>query len=284
MRIELPSGASGQARRLKTGDLADLAEALEDDQLGDEGAFALIRSAWLQVDDPGPYPEDVMAFGTAQPDWARVLKGDLVGALLQIRIGSLREGYTYEFDVPCEHSKKCPPIKWEIDLRESIIAKVKRLPDTSRDHVRSGEPLVTHLYNPESEQHDGPAVSFRLQTVAAERPIEELRKKQLEQKRRKSNQTNVIDQLAAQITKVEGQSLQNERQVWQWVRALDWDDALDLQAAFEEADCGYETEIEVMCKQCRRPQQNDLPLQKSFLVPSRRRSKADDSEAASAFS
>lgn len=275
MKIELPSGAVGVARKLKTGDLQDLADGMEDDELAMEGVFLLVRSSWLQCADAGAYSEDVMAYGTTAPEWPKVLKGDLLAALLQLRIGSFREGHLYEFEVPCEHNEKCPPIKWQIDLREDVLSRVKKLPESSFEHVRTGEPLITRLYNPETGKHDGPAVSFRLQTVENEGPINELRKKQIEQDRRKSNKPNLIDQLASQIVAVEGVRLSNERQVWQWVKKLDLDDALDLQDAFEAADCGFETELEVRCKHCRRTQKADLPLQKSFLVPSRRKRVVD---------
>lgn len=276
MIIELPSGAAGSARKFKTGDLQELADGMEDDRLATEGIFLLVRSSWLQCSDPGPYPEDVMAYGTGTPNWPRVLKGDLISALFQTRIGSFRDGHMYQFDVPCEHNEKCPPIEWEIDLRELVSQRVKRLPESSLEHVRTGEPLVTRLYNPETQKHDGPAVSFRLQTVSNEGPIVELRKKQLDQNRRQSNKPNLIDQLASQIIAVEGQKLTNERQVWQWVQKLDLEYSLDLQAAFEEADCGYDTAVEVRCKQCRRTQKVDLPLQKGFLVPSRRKRAPED--------
>lgn len=275
MKIELPSGAIGTARKFKTGDLQDLADGMEDDQLATEGVFLLVRSSWIQVTDAGPYAEEVMAIGTQQPEWPRVLKGDTLGALLQTRVGSFRDGHIYEFDTECERCEE--PIKWEVDLQSAVIDKVKRLPEASYEHLRSGEPLTTRLYNSESGERDGPVVSFRLQTVASEAPFNELRKKQLKQ-RRKSPKPNIVDQLASQVVSVEGQNLGNERRVWQWVHGLDLEVSLALQDDFEAADCGYETEIEIRCDQCRRRQKVDLPLQKSFLVPSRRNKKKTDDD------
>lgn len=274
MRIELPSGAIGKARKFKTGDLQDLADGMEDDDLSAEGIFLLVRSSWIEVVDPGPYAEEIMRHGTGQPEWPRVLKGDLLGALLQTRVGSFRDrGDMYEFDIECA-GDKCPPIEWEIDLNEAILSRAKPLPESSYEHLRTGEPLTTKLY-------DGTEVRFRLQTTANEAPVDELRRQQLKQKRRKSPKPNMIDQLASQIISVQGKNLSNIRQIWQWVHALELQDALDLQQAFEAADCGYETEIEVRCNQCRRVQQVDLPLQTTLLVPRRRpkKSSPDDGEA-----
>ena len=72
------------------------------------------------------------------------------------------------------------------------------------------------------------------------------------------------------------------RKRWRWADDLDLDDLQDLQQAYADADCGYDTEIEVQCMHCSNVQAIDLPLGRTFLVPDRSRRKRpteDDQES-----
>jgi hypothetical protein len=288
MKITLPSGFSGIARKFKAADLQALVDQMDDDtdELSDAGLSSIVKGAWQETTDPGPYSD--MSTGDIRPRWDRMLKGDLVGMLFQIRVGAFRNGREYDFVFRCSSCGKRN--EWTIDLVKHVLQRVKELPQSSYQHLATGDPLETRL-------HDGTTVLFRLQKSDHEKPFHKLRRQQVRKKQRKSLEINAIDRVAMQIVGVfepppgwepggENQNLKGQRgrelpfhsnvqRIWQWVHDLDLDDLYDLQDDFEQADCGYHTDIKVRCVKegCRWEQVVDVPLQRTFLVPTRRSSK-----------
>src|SRR5688572_173801 len=102
MRHEIicPSGLRGTIRGIMVTDeriLADEALAKNGRQLDE-----LLKACWLETLDPGPYH-----FDGSQVEWDKVLRGDRLYALLQIR--ALTYGADYAFSVRCRNDT-CRPI------------------------------------------------------------------------------------------------------------------------------------------------------------------------------
>jgi len=267
IKIVCPSGFAGEARRWKGLEVIKLADSLEDDEdIPDGGMSHLLHGPWETTTNTGPYR--FITEGTTKPDWSRMLKGDILGALYQMRIGSFRDGANYDFDFQCERPRCRKGTPWTIDLH-TILEREQKLPKESFDAMREGVDHRTTLF-------DGTELSYKLGSTAIEKDMNALRKQQVARGDRLSKTSGMIDAIAAQVSTVAGARL-DIRERWKWASELDLDDLIDIADKITGSDCGYETEIEVKCMHCNWVQGLDLPLGKSFLVPTRgRRSKKAD--------
>lgn len=234
--IECPSGLRGDVRGLKVKEL----DLLADRRLAQRGQLLdrILASCWLHTTDPGPY-----ALGDdGRLDWDQVLQGDRFYALLQIRAASF--GADYTFAVTCQNDACGHRFEWEVSLDD---LPVQTLSDESRERFRAGNRFEAALPGA------GKRVWFRLPVGADE--------KRLAQKRQATGLWSSL--LALRVLEVEDVQPAHKRR---FLEDLDVADAEHLRAAFEEADCGVDTALEVECPACFFVQRVDLPFDRGFFL------------------
>lgn len=245
--LEFPSGLHGEVRKIKGHEIAAIAEQADS---GSNGFNTIMSGCWQQTLDVGPYA--FLRTGDAKPDWGRLLKGDLLYGIIQLRRISLTDGDNYDFDVPCEECRA--KIKWTVKLSDLTVQKLSA---DAKEMVRAGAPFNTSIA--------GRAIQFHPQCVAHEEPVARLMKRQ------QRTAAVIQDVLVGQIVSIEG--VPNDILArWKWLSDLSMGELYDLRAAMEENDCGVQTGIEVQCQErsCRWVQEVNLPLGKRFFSPRKR--------------
>jgi hypothetical protein len=226
---------------------------LADRKLAKSGLLVdqLLSACWQECLDAGPYPFD------AAVDWARVLQGDRFFTLLQIRIHSY--GGDYVFDVSC---KECRTrIEWELDLGE---LPVRSLSEESREAFLRGNRFEAVL--PDA----GRRVAFHLPTGSDERRIAVRRKH--------TDGSPISTVLSSRIDSIEAV---DPRERARFIEDLTMSDVTFLLGEFDRVDCGVETDIEVECSECFGTQVVELPFDKSFFLPTRKKQGHGSSSRAS---
>ena len=272
MLIECPSGLKGEARRIKGREIQAIADKLADDEdVSEAGLISVLNGCWTNTIDAGPY--GYISTGNIQVPWRRVLKGDLIPALLNIRVGSFRDGKDYTFLARCSACRK--PFRWTIDITTELLARSRPLSEEGLAHLEQGGADLSmdlKVY-PEEDINGEPRIvpiSYRLATLERDKDAEKWKKQQLRRKERRTKEEIIIDQLANQITRIDGKKL-NHRERWTWVKELGSQEIYDLRNHFEAAECGIDTSITVKCERgiCEYEFDVDLPFGPSFLDPSR---------------
>ena len=273
MIIECPSGLKGEARRIKGHEIQAIADKLADDEdVSEAGLISVLNGCWVNTIDSGPY--SCVSTGTVNVPWRKVLKGDLIPALLNIRVGSFRDGKDYTFLTRCPLCKK--PFRWTIDIKKALLSRTRPLSDAGRAHLdEGGSDLCMNLEVLPDMGGEGRIVpiTYRLATLQRDKAAEKWKKQQLRRKERVSKEDIIIDQLANQITGIEGKGGRelDHRKRWKWVKDLGAQEIYDLRDAFEAAECGIDTSVTVRCENasCEYEFDVDLPFGPSFLDPSR---------------
>ena len=264
--VELPSGMSGDIRKIKGTEIAVLAEQTEGVGGSADGGFtALLNGCWQRTLDKGPYP--FVAVGDTKPDWKRLLKGDVLFGVVELRRISLSDGDTFDFDAQCEECKA--KIPWSVKLSELTVRK---LPRASAEALSEGRPFVVEIAK-DGATHKA---TFNLQTLGQEEPIARLMKQQ------KRTAATVVDVLCSQIVSIAGVNPDIKAR-YRFLSELSMGELFDLRAALDEHDCGIDTAIEIRCqnKNCLWEQEINLPLlgRRFFSQKKRLTKKAgDDSE------
>lgn len=258
MQIECLSGLVASVRNIKGHELAALAEQAEGDTTPIDGITTIVGGCWLTTIDPGPYR--IVTAGDAKPEYKRILKGDIIYSLLRLRASSVKTpdstpgpwgpGDPYAFDVQCGASGCRKRYGWELLLSQ---LKRKELSEASRKTLNEGGVFETTV--------GGRRYTFQLQTPAIDEPMVKLRGQQ----KRKS--ASIVDTLTAQTITVEGLKSNDIRSRWNYIADLDNLELQELQEAYEDADCGIDTEIQTQCVHCRRIEDIELPLGRSFFRP-----------------
>jgi len=240
--ITCPSGLVGRIRGMK----AREERILADRKLARSGAQLeqILAACWEETLDAGPYE-----FGEQPIDWGKVLQGDRFFAMLQIRV--LSYGADYAFSVPCENRGCRARIEWELDLRE---LPVKMLSDESRAAFLNSNRFETVL--PDA----GRKVVFRLLTGADERRMAALR--------RAAGERPITTLLGYRLETIDGVEPRDKQK---FIEDLAMADVTYLLGEFDRVDCGVETEIEVECAECFGTTRIELPFEKGFFLPERRR-------------
>ena len=272
MIIECPSGLKGEARRIKGREIQAIADKLADDEdVSEAGLIAVLNGCWVNTISAGPY--GYVSTGTVNVPWRKVLKGDLIPALLNIRVGSFRDGKDYTFVTRCPVSQCKKPFKWTIDIVEELLGRTRALSEAGRTHLEQGGEDLSYDLSVMPDMGGDPEIipiTYRLATLHRDKDAEKWKKQMLRRKERTSREDIIIDQLANQITSIGGQKL-NHRERWKYVRELGAQEIYDLRDAFESAECGIDTEVTVRCESasCGYEFDVDLPFGPSFLDPSR---------------
>lgn len=272
MIIECPSGLKGEARRIKGHEIQAIADKLADDEdVSEAGLIAVLNGCWVNTIDAGPY--GYVSKGTTNVPWRKVLKGDLIPALLNIRVGSFRDGKDYKFVTRCPVSTCKKPVKWTIDIVSELLGRTRKLSEAGRNHLQQGGEDLSLKLEVMPDMGGEPKIvpiTYRLATLNRDKDAEKWKAQMLRKKERVSKEDIIIDQIANQITSIDGEKL-THRDRWKYVRDLGAQEIYDLRDAFEKAECGIDTEVTVRCESasCGYEFDVDLPFGPSFLDPSR---------------
>lgn len=244
MLVELPSGLVVTLRKFRVEDEDLLADPHAIKQ-GVAGSL-LLNAVTESVQEAGPYQ-----LKQDRLDWNEVLLGDRMTALLKNRIATW--GKDMPTKQPCQNCKR--PVEQDVDLSELPI---KPLPESSREHVVVGTALKVTL--PLAQKK----VSFRLLRGKDEAGVQRL------EKQKKS--TLASSYLRYRTVDIEGVP---EHSWTEFYRKLDSDDASFLRAAFDDADCGIDQEIEFSCAECHHVWDEDVKFRSDFLFPKYRKKRAE---------
>jgi hypothetical protein len=238
--ITCPSGLVGTVRNLTVGESRVLTGKRRDStaQLNQ-----LLSACWVETLDPGPY-----ALDEGRLAWPKVLQGDRFFALMQIRI--LTYGAAYEFGVPCQNRMCSRRIDWSLSLDDLAVRK---LSDASREAFMRDNHFDAPLPG-------GKRAHFGL-------PIgeDETRMTRIQQGNEDASLPVLLNLRVREVSDVP--PLQKAA----YLSRLSLRQARDLLAAFDRADCGVETDIDVECPHCGYTQSVSLPLDQGFLWPQSQR-------------
>jgi hypothetical protein len=241
--ITCPSGLTGRVRGMKVREERILA----DRKLARGGAqLEQILAACWEETLGGPYD-----FGDTSIDWSQVLQGDRFYTLLQIRV--LSYGPEYGFSVTCENRSCRARIDWELDLRE---LPVKPLCDESLKAFLAGNRFEVVL--PDA----GRKATFGLLTGHDEQRMTALRKS--------AQDRPITTLLGYRLTSIDGVEPRDQPR---FLEDLSMADVSFLLGEFDRVDCGVETEIEVECQECFGATRVELPFERGFFLPEKRRPK-----------
>lgn len=234
--IECPSGLVIGMRQILVGDQ----RILSDRRLVKTGESidALLSACGSSVVDPGIYRF------TDRVRWPEVLQGDRLFALIRLR--AITHGEAYEFRCGC------PSCKTRFDYTFNLDAlPIKRLPESSKEILR-GDGVF-------SASVAGAKIRFKLINGADERRLQSLLRGTTTDKLSASLSMRIVD-----IDGVEGR----DKKAWLEEQGLGV--LTSLLAAFEEVDCGVETEIEIECPSCGEAFEINLPFGGDFLMPKKK--------------
>lgn len=210
---------------------------LSDKQALRSGVFLdkILADCWQETVDPGPYGfED-------KPDWSKVLIGDRVYVLVQIRAKSF--GAEFSFKQQCTGSGCRQLFEHALDLND---LPVKTLSDEDKTAFADGNRIIGTL-------PDGKSFAFRLNTGADEvRAV------------KAGNATNFLGVLKGRIYEIEGMNVQEKDRYFE-------DGELSLAygalAEMDKHDCGVETKLAISCPDCREEMEIEIPFAQGFLTP-----------------
>lgn len=254
MIITLPSGAAGEAKALKGRDL----QALADPNLARGGRnIELMLGAVHAVTNPGPYKWEV----GGPPVWGDALLGDRFAALIDIRCATW--GGDYDFRVRCEECRE--GYDWGLDLRD---LPRKPFPADTLSALREAGNAFT------ADLDTGDVAHFHLLRGHDEKAIEATR-------RANGGRWGVLDALARRIDKVvtpSGVVLEGTK-LRAWLGDMDGGPLLEITDRLDAHDGGVDTTIETVCTYCQWQQEIELPFDKAFFVPKRKRAAPVPSES-----
>lgn len=283
--ISCPSGLSIDVRALKTRE----AKILSDRELGRSGGIVreLLAQCTTELIDPGIY-----AFENEKLNWSKVLLGDRLFALLEIR--RLSWGDEYMIRVRCEEEGCKEQFEHPVDLGELMATRVRALSEASAATFKDGNRFETRV--PSTVQYEtktvevtddatgelvkrtqrvavagtGTRVWFKLPLgedearAAALRQSVKVGKKSLGLKSGEGAFNALLEAAAMRVIEIEGIDMGRRRA---YLDDLAMRDLRGLMSLFEEADCGVETGLSITCRACGWQQEMELPFEKSFFFP-----------------
>ena len=296
INIEAPSGLKGTVRGLTGKD----GRFLTDRSVQRSGRIVdhILNACWVETEETGIY----VPGPNGKLNWSKVLQGDRVYVLLQIRIAG--KGHSeYSFKVQCPNPGCRERFEWEIDLDE---LPVKMLRDDVREQLAAGNNrfqticpgteevrLVTDGEDIEGEDGivirakrkreivpgTGRNVTFSLPIGADEERATKLRK----QKRGREETNELIDAVLMRVHAVEGiddpedasvpARRKHKEQVRAFLEELPLQSLADMISRFDEFDCGVDTTVEIECPECGHRVDTDIPFGTDLFFDNKKRSK-----------
>ena len=234
----LPSGAQIELRPMTVADENTLASTKKRHMT--RALNKLLDACCLRVVDSGPYAK----LGQ-KTDWPNMLQGDRFAALLKLRAISYPDGAKYVFDARCPACGK--RFEWEVDLEEEL--EWYELDEEGVERLQSGKPYATSVA--------GKKVLFNNAFGRDEERFEKL----LEQHPGRMSSVS----MEVRIKEVEGMK---RTDVLDWLDGLTAGEAEQLREAFDDVECGVDTEIEIECPNqlCRHSYAVELPFDQFFTA------------------
>lgn len=249
MQIKLPSGLSGEVRKLKGTEVNLFTDkaALKKGDLFDR----ILAACWEKTTEKGPYP--FVEEGDSPVPWDRILVGDRTVALIAIRVASY--GTQYIFPVQCNNNQVCGErFEWEIDLSSDL--PVYDYPPNVLEKLRDGE----NEFEVSVGEH---TVTFKLLNGKDEL---------INGRRLSKNRSEILSVgLAARLLSVDEKAV-NQTRAEQFIKSMDASDQWDLLRSFEAFEGGVDQVVEIECPECQTKQEINLPLEgDGFWIPSSRK-------------
>lgn len=227
--VTCPSGLKGVIRKLKVSEenlLANPRKARDGAQMN-----AVLAAIWEETIDPGPYTIE-----NGKPDFGKILMGDQMHLILQMRILTFTKDFPFDFICRNELCKALN--KHDADLE---TLEVQLLPEESRTAFQDGNRFTTTV--------NGRKVVFKLLLADATKHFAMVRKR--------SEDQLSMEAIRAQIVEVEGLK---PREIPEWINDLYSDDAADLRELFERSGCGVHTNVQIPCTECGNINDIELPF------------------------
>ncbi len=238
--VDLPSGLSGEIRRLKVRDENLIANRrnLKDGTI----LTKILNSVWKTTLNPGIYN-----FGDKQFDADVILQGDKFELIRQLRIHSYPGEEGYEFFVMCPTCQENFP--WTIDLRDLEVIK---LPEETKEQLTANGWLTMTL--PDC----GKKIKYRLIIGKDESRFAKIIKKNKER-------LSTI-QLATQILEIEGVD-----SIATFIDDMSSYDATMFRRESDKNDCGVKTDIGLECPECDSIFDFEVPFGMGFILPNQKK-------------
>lgn len=255
--IKLSSGAEVEIRKLNLADESILSQCRTANRDKSEKLIRQVMDRVTQrVIDPGPYP--FLSHGKSVP-WKKVIGGDLIDAMLQLRMYSYKEGD--KITVPNIKCGSCrSAFSWEVNVDKDLIWQP--LSEESQYKLKNDELWTTEI--------QGYTVYFTLATG----DTEGLYRKLTKQNRGRDTACG----FRSRIRKVEGPDGEiDANEILDWLDGNDGrstkypgllsEDAEELREAMDLADGGVDLEVEATCPEpdCGESVWFDLPFDTLFL-------------------
>lgn len=247
MLLDMPSGLQVEARKIKGSEAIDLAEKSKG-AIGASDLANLLHACSVTTVDPGPYSWIDPDHPDVKFDWTRIAMDDVDAGLIQLRIGSVKNGERYSYTMFCAACEKYFPCG--ISLAKLPF---RRMPASTLEVLRT-DGFFKHTLS------TGQVVSYKLATVKDNDPF----KRFMKQLKRRT--VTPVDRAAFAAREIDGKRLDPAKRL-ELFMDLPYDDANEFVAALEAAGGGYDTTVIAKCDTCGRPQTVNLPFGPSFFNP-----------------
>jgi hypothetical protein len=249
--VKFPSGAVIELRAMTVKDENMLASTRASRR--NEAMDRLLGRCTESVVDPGPYKD----LGE-KPSWTDMLMGDRLWGLIALRKISYKDGDEFAFMTQCPECRK--KFEWELNLSKDLY--VQELPEDSAKRFKESVPFETTIC--------GKLIKFRLSTGRDEARFSKLKD------RHKGGRDSSLS-MDIRIIDVEGVE---RRKVIDWLETLSTGEAEEIREAFDDVDCGVDTDIEVECVGCDLEYEVPLPFDRLFMLSRGARMKMKRRQAA----
>jgi len=248
--FDMPSGAKLEFRALTIRDENRLASSRGKSM--EKTLNRVISDCTVTVVDPGPYSH-LSAGGSV--DWNKMLQGDRFVAMFLLRLLSYKDGDEYAFKAQCP---ACNRREFQtINLRDEL--PIQDLTDEARETFKNGGLFSVTV--------DGKEVKFRLPLVEDTHRLEKMTEQNPDR--------DMAVAMRLRIKEVEGLEAS---EILDWLDGGKTGDPLPsqeaevLREAFDEVDCGIDTDVEIQCR-CGAFFDVSLPFDAAFFLPSRAKGK-----------
>lgn len=249
MLITCPSGLSFKARRWILNDH----KILRDPKLLNSGRFLIemISTVDQGVVECGPYN----SFAVGKPaQWGKVVLGDILYALLQVRVATLAE---LDFGLSCGQCNA------KVDLTVDL-AQIKTTPmhEKAKQHLETGIPIKCQV-----TLHDGMTLVMELRMLLGE----DLPKWMLMQKHDKLLKDDAQRLLQVHsITPAGKEPITQFDQIKEFYYQQDWSFQTELDSLIDLFGGGVDTTVDFTCDSCGTEGKTALPFSEEFFNPRRK--------------
>lgn len=266
IEIQCPSGMRFRARLMKVRELRDLAVAAETNA-SDGGLTGLLSACWEELVQPSPaYP--FMVEGS-QPDWQRVLDGDVTVALLRLRRATL--GPLYDFVARCGQCGRQQPK----DLTVDIDAWQERpYPEAALAACATGAPLEARMLDGTVVRYSPQVIGQHAKLVAAKKRWQSALSRKFggaSDQAKKALRPQEWDWLVRQVSVVEtlGERSRDSLALIEWADDLDLGEYYHLRDQIMATEGGVDTTVKFTCQfaNCEWEQEANVPFAGGFFRP-----------------